>query len=97
MANVLNGFLRLAQENNYQFVGAPDPPAMSKLCLDTALDVLQGKPVKKFVKVDQILPGSAPYDHTNFRQFYVPELNDDFVPPATVPVQAYLDGGFARR
>lgn len=97
MANVLNGFLRLAKENNYQFVGAPDPPAMSKNCLDTAIDVLQGKPVKKFVKLDQLLPGTAPYDHTNFEQFYVPELNDDFVPPASVPIQAYLQGGFARR
>jgi len=27
----------------------------------------------------------------------VPDLNDDFVPPASVPIKAYVDGGFARK
>jgi ABC-type sugar transport system substrate-binding protein len=96
-ANVLNGFLRLAKENQLTFTGVPDPPSMSKLCLDTALDVLQGKPVKKFVNVAESMDGSAAYDQTQVDKYYVPELNDDFVPPAAVPVKAYIDGGFARR
>jgi ribose transport system substrate-binding protein len=97
MANVPNGFLRLAKENNYQFVGAPDPPSMSKICLDTALDVLAGKSVKKFIKLDTVIDGAKPYDQTSFQQWYVPELNDDFIPPALVPTQAYIDGGFQRK
>src|SRR6267143_71568 len=79
-ANVLNGFLRLAKENNLVFTGVPDPPSMSKLCLDTAVDVLQGKPVKKFINVAEAMPGSAAYDQTQIDKYYVPDLNDDFVP-----------------
>jgi ABC-type sugar transport system substrate-binding protein len=96
-ANVLNGFLRLAKEKNLVFTGVPDPPSMSKFCLDTAVDVLQGKPVKKFINVAEAMPGSAAYDQTQIDKYYVPELNDDFVPPATVPVAAYAEGGFARK
>ena len=43
------------------------------------------------------MPGSAAYDQSQIDQYYVPELNDDFVPPATVPVAAYTDGGFERK
>src|SRR6266851_4508923 len=96
-ANVLNGFLRLAKENSLVFTGVPDPPSMSKLCLDTAVEVLQGKPVKKFINVAEAMPGSAAYDQTQVDKYYVPDLNDDFVPPASVPVKAYVDGGFARK
>ncbi len=96
MVNVPNGFLRLAQEYNYQFVGSPDPPAMSKYCLQTAVDILQGKSVNKFIPLRDLMEGADPYDHTT-SQWYVPELNDDFIPPATVDVQYYIDGGFARK
>jgi ABC-type sugar transport system substrate-binding protein len=96
-ANVLNGFLRLAKEKNLVFTAVPDPPSMSKMCLDTALDVLQGKPVKKFINVANSMDGSAAYDQTQIDKYYVPDLNDDFVPPATVPVKAYVDGGFERK
>ena len=95
-ANVLNGFLRLAKENNLSFIGVPDPPSMSKACLDTAVDVLQGKPVKKFINVAETMSGSAPYDQTQTDKSYVPQLNDDFVPPAAVDVQSYVTGGFGR-
>jgi ABC-type sugar transport system substrate-binding protein len=97
MVNVPNGFLRLAQEYGYEFVGAPDPPSMSKYCLQTAIDILQGKPIMKFISLRTLMDGADPYDQTNFIQWYVPELNDDFIPPATVDVQYYIDGGFERK
>jgi branched-chain amino acid transport system substrate-binding protein len=97
MVNVPNGFLRLAKEYNYQFVGAPDPPSMSRYCLQTAIDILQGKPVNKFISLRTLMDGADIYDQTGFEQWYVPELNDDFIPPATVDNQAYIDGGFARK
>jgi ABC-type sugar transport system substrate-binding protein/ABC-type branched-subunit amino acid transport system substrate-binding protein len=97
MVNVPNGFLRLAQEYNYKFVGSPDPPSMSKYCLQTAVDILQGKEVHKFISLRTLMDGADPYDQTSFIQWYVPELNDDFIPPATVDVQYYIDGGFARK
>jgi ABC-type sugar transport system substrate-binding protein len=97
MVNVPNGFLRLAQEYNYEFVGSPDPPSMSKYCLQTAIDILEGKSVNKFISLRTLMDGADPYDHTDFEQWYVPELNDDFIPPATVDTQYYIDGGFERK
>ena len=97
MVNVPNGFLRLAEEYNYEFVGSPDPPSMSRYCLQTAVDILQGKPVSKFISLRTLMDGAEPYDNTDFLQWYVPELNDDFIPPAAVDVQAYIDGGFERK
>jgi ABC-type sugar transport system substrate-binding protein len=97
MVNVPNGFLRLAQEYDYKFVGAPDPPSMSKYCLQTAVDILQGKSVKKFINLTTLMDGAGVYDNTDFVKYYVPELNDDFIPPATVDVKNYVDGGFKRK
>ncbi len=97
MVNVPNGFLRLADQYKLEFVGSPDPPAMSKYCLQTAIDVLQGKPVTKFISLRTLMPGADPYDQTNFSQWYLPQLNDDFIPPMTVDLQSYIDGGFGRK
>ncbi len=97
MVNVPNGFLRLAQEYKYQFVGSPDPPSMSRYCLQTAIDILQGKQVTKFISLRTLMEGADPYDYTNFTPWYVPELNDDFIPPATVDIDYYVNGGFQRK
>jgi ABC-type sugar transport system substrate-binding protein len=97
MVNVPNGFLRLAQQYNYEFIGAPDPPSMSKFCLQTAIDILEGKEIMKFISLRTLMEGADPYDHTDFEQWYVPELNDDFIPPATVDIQKYVEGGFERK
>jgi len=97
MVNVPNGFLRLADQYKLQFVGSPDPPGMSRYCLQTAIDILQGKDVKKFVSLRTLMKGADPYDQTDFIQWYVPELNDDFIPPMTVDLPYYQDGGFKRK
>jgi len=97
MVNVPNGFLRLADQYKLEFVGSPDPPSMSRHCLQTAIDILQGKAVMKFVSLRTLMDGADPYDQTDFIQWYVPELNDDFIPPITVDLQYYLDGGFKRK
>jgi len=64
---------------------------------EVTLTNADGKPVKKFINVAEAMPGSAAYDQTQIDKYYVPDLNDDFVPPASVPVKAYVDGGFARK
>lgn len=97
MVNVPNGFLRLADQYHYQFVGSPDPPSMSKYCLQTAIDILQGKPVNKFISLKTLMEGAEPYNQSEVSNWYVPELNDDFIPPTTVDTQYYIDGGFARK
>lgn len=97
MVNVPNGFLRLADQYKYEFVGSPDPPSMSKYCLQTAIDILQGKPVNKFISLRTLMDGADPYDQASGMLWYVPELNDDFIPPMTVDLQYYIDGGFGRK
>ncbi len=99
MVNVPNGFLRLAQEYGLEFIGSPDPPSMSKYCLQTAVDILQGKEgVTKFISLRTLMDGADPYSHEDTDQdWYVPELNDDFIPPISVDIQYYIDGGFERK
>lgn len=97
MVNIANGFLRLADQYDYQFVGAPDPPSMSKFCIQTAIDILQGKEVNKFIPLRELMDGADTYTQDDLGLWYVPELNDDFIPPATVDIQAYIDGGFERK
>ena len=98
MVNVPNGFLRLASEYGYEFVGAPDPPSMSKYCLQAAVDILEGKDgIMKFISLRTLMDGADPYDQTTGLVWYVPELNDDFIPPMTVDLQYYVDGGFERK
>lgn len=97
MVNVPNGILRLAKEGKVQFVGMPDPPAMSRYGLQTALDILQGKPMKKFVHIRTLMEGGDLFDNSSAERWYVPELNDEFIPPATVDIHYYLEGGFDRQ
>ena len=98
MVNVPNGFLRLANEYGYEFVGAPDPPSMSSYCLQTAVDILEGKEgITKFISLRTLMDGADPYTEADALLWYVPELNDDFIPPMTVDLADYLEGGFERK
>ena len=38
MVGLPNGFLRLAKEYDYEYVGAPEPPSAAKYCLQTAVE-----------------------------------------------------------
>lgn len=51
-AEPLNGFLKLAKENNVEFAAIGYPPTHSADCLDTAIAALEGQPVSSFVNVD---------------------------------------------
>ena len=50
-AEPLNGFLKLAKENNVEFAAIGYPPTHSADCLETAIATLQGEPVSSFVNV----------------------------------------------
>ncbi len=97
VANPLNGFLRLAIENDITFTGAPDPAGASSLCLENALKVLRGEPVQKFIDISGDMPGAQVYDQTKAKEYYKPQFNDDFVPPVVIPEKAVLDAGFGRK
>jgi ribose transport system substrate-binding protein len=93
VTNVLNGFLRLAKQYNLKFWGYPDPPAGASACLDSAVHILKGQQVKKFVDLSAALPGTAGYNQEQLSQHYYPHLSDEFVPPPSAPVSAYQSAG----
>ena len=96
--NPLNGFLRLARQHRLKFVGSPYPPAMSYYGLLACLDVLAGKPVKKYIDVKTVLlKGKTTYTEAEIGRFYRPQYNDDFIDPTPVPRSLLLKNGFGRR
>ncbi len=88
----LNGWLRLAIEHDVTFTAWPQPAALEgKYCLDTALKVLRGDEVTRFVHI----PEDVITDE-NAAEHYIPELNDDFSVPMAAPVEVYIEAGFGR-
>lgn len=82
-AEPLNGFLRLAKENNVKFLAAGYPPNHSAACLDAAIDVLQGKSVTNFKNIEV-----AVFDNTEVDKWYRPGYSDDLwvdLPQYTLP------------
>ena len=94
--NPINGFLRLAIENDIDFYAAPFPPGASKLCVETALKVLNGESVPRFIEVAEVMEGTQPFGSDEAEQRYEPKFNDDWIGPAVVPDQVYLDAKFGR-
>jgi len=95
--NPLNGFLRLARQHHLKFYASPYPPsAMSKVAADTALKILHGQPVKKYIDVINVVSQAGGYSQVKLGARYRSDLNDDFVPPAIIPVAALKKAGFAR-
>ncbi len=84
--NPLNGFLRLAKQYNLKFVADPYPPELSQVCAKLALDILAGKPVKKYVDMASLgIAGVNEYTETDIDKYYQSQYNDDFIAPAVIP------------
>ena len=92
--NPINGFLRLAIENDIDFSASPFPPGASKICVDTAFKVLAGESLPRFIEVADVLEGAQPYGSDQAEEFYRPEFNDDWIGPAVVDDEVYLEAGF---
>jgi len=67
-----NGFLRLADEEGFEFVAVGYPPSHSADCLDAAMEVLSGEPVPSFINVEVPL-----FDTEELGEWYRPECVDD--------------------
>ena len=79
----LNGFLRLAKENDVEFLAVGYPPNHSAACLDSAISILQGEPVPNFVNIDV-----AVFDNTEIDNWYREGYSDDLwvdLPQYTLP------------
>lgn len=94
--NAINGFLRLAEENDLDFYVAPFPPGASKLCVETMFKVLDGEPVQKFIDVQDLMEGTAPFGRDELDTNYEPDFNDEFIGPKVVPDDVYREAGFGR-
>ena len=69
-----------------KFVADPYPPEMAQLCANLALDVLQGKSVKKYVDMASLnIDGVSEYTQDELDSHYKPQYNDDFIAPAVIP------------
>lgn len=94
--NPINGFLRLAIENDIEFYGSPFPPAASKLCVDTMFKVLAGESVPRFIEVADEMEGTQPFGTNDAENVYEPKFNDDWIAPAVIPDGEYSAAGFER-
>lgn len=66
-----NGFLKYWKANGLNAYVIADPTSISVIALNTALDVLQGKPVKA-----NSVPDTIVIDNSNLDQFVKPDLPD---------------------
>lgn len=80
-----NGFLRLAADNKVTFQAVQYPPSMSVLCVDTAIKILQGQPVKRYIDVQDAFPGSQDFTDKDIAKFYNPKWTDDVFGPVLMP------------
>lgn len=96
VTNPLNGFLRLAIEYDLVFTAAPDPPGTSPLCLDTALQVLNGEPVQKFVDIAAVVDGAAIFDESEVQDRYDERYNDEYTYPTLISEEGAIAAGFGR-
>lgn len=94
--NPINGFLRLAIENDIDFFASPFPPGASQICVDTAFKVLAGESLPRFIEVAGVLEGAQPFGSDQAEESYRPEFNDDWIGPAVVDDEVYLEAGFGR-
>ena len=76
-----NGFLRLAKENNLKFAGWQYPNAMSIICIDEAIKVLKGEPVKRFIDFKDVMPETATLNSEDIDKLYNPNWSDDVFGP----------------
>jgi ABC-type sugar transport system substrate-binding protein len=93
----MNGFNRLAIENDVKFWSKAFDPSVSKVCLETALQVLNGQSVKKFIDAETQMDGTWLFDSANAKVTYKPALNDQLPLGPTGMTDAELaSAGFKR-
>ena len=84
-ADYSNGLLRQVQDNNITFYSGQYPNAMSILCIDTAIKILQGESVPRFIDFRNVMDKTQDVDNSNMDQFYNSRWSDDVFPPIFLP------------
>lgn len=89
-----NGFLRLAIENGIEYAAWQYPNAMITLCMDTAIAVLEGESVPRFIDFVGIIDNSEPFTNVEGEEYYNSEWSDDVHGPITMPAEKLEELGF---
>lgn len=76
----INAFLKAVQGTDVKFAMSSFPPEQSMQCLDTAMEVLEGKPV-----LDKVYINSPSWTHENIDEYVRPECSDNLFVPAELP------------
>jgi ribose transport system substrate-binding protein len=84
-ADYSNGLLRQVQDNNITFHAGQYPNAMVILCIDTAIKILQGESVPRFIDFRSEMDKTQDVDNTNIGDFYNAKWSDDVFPPIFLP------------
>ncbi len=91
-----NGFLRLAKENNIPFAGWQYPNAMVRTCIDTALEILAGNPVKRFIDFRDSIPNSGTFSTADLDAFYNAAWSDDVFGPIFLSEEKMKELGYMK-
>ena len=89
-----NGFLRLALENDISYAAWQYPNAMVTLCMDTALAILRGEPVPRFIDFQDSIPNTQNFTDAEGETYFNPNWSDDVFGPILFPEERLADLGF---
>lgn len=89
-----NGFLRLATANDVQYAAFQYPNAMITLCIDAAIQILQGEPIPRFIDFVGRIANSEPFTDAEGADYFRPEWSDDVHGPITMPDEKLAELGF---
>ncbi len=90
----MQGFLRLAAENNVEFYAVQYPDAMVILCMDAALQILRGDPIPRYIDFRDYLERTQDFSNEDMDQFYNPNWSDDVFGPVFLPDERMIELGY---
>jgi ribose transport system substrate-binding protein len=93
----MNGFNGLAIDNDVKWWAISYNPSLSKVCLDVALQVLNGESVPKYIDGTKQMDGTLEFSDANQKETYKPELSEQLPLGPTFMSDAELAAaGFAK-
>jgi ribose transport system substrate-binding protein len=93
----MNGFLRMAAENNVKFQAVQYPPSMSVLCVDTAVKILRGEPVARYLDFRDFIKETRDFTNADIKDFYNPKWSDDVFGPVFIPDEELAKLGYLKQ
>ena len=84
-ADYSNGLLRQVKDGHINFSAGQYPNAMVILCIDTALKILNGESVPRFIDFRQAMEKTQDVNTSNIDTFFNPKWSDDVFPPIFLP------------